>query len=447
MNGCPTVLYPSIRGGAHNKDTKIMDSKILNTRKSEILDQQELMLKKATEAKVALTATEEAQFENYTKELDEINKNLTRFSAISKGRTEVGTPRTSPVISDTTAATKKFLAYGDTRRGNQIELSEDYAKGFWNALAQGMNAKQALEQFTFRNASLGEGGTTADGSALVPVMTDPSIPNLAIVECSARGLSKVITTEMNINLPYQSAKATAAVKAESNNSGTNAFATNVPQFATTELQAYVVGDSIYASWELLQDSKACASFLMQELARIIRVEEEYLFVNGTGSSQPQGYLGNGTTAAGTSITAGAATLGINPILDTVGSLNAAYYGNAKWLVNRQEAIRLYKAQVAANQFQTYFTFENDGNWRLLGYPMTFSAEMPTYVASPESNGSWLFGDFNAFAVIGDRGDSNIRVKVLDQVGALNGQTAILGYRRTDQRVILAEAVMQLNTNG
>lgn len=59
----------------------------------------------------------------------------------------------------------------------------------------------------------------------------------------------------------------------------------------------------------------------------------------------------------------------------------------------------------------------------------------------------MFGDFKSFAVIGDRGDSNIRVKVLDQVSALNGQTVILGYRRVDQRILLAEAVVQLNTNG
>jgi HK97 family phage major capsid protein len=59
----------------------------------------------------------------------------------------------------------------------------------------------------------------------------------------------------------------------------------------------------------------------------------------------------------------------------------------------------------------------------------------------------MFGDFGSFATIGDRGDSNIRLKVLDQVAALNGQTVILGYRRSDQRVLLAEAVVQLNTNG
>jgi HK97 family phage major capsid protein len=421
-----------------------MDAKILNKRKAEILDQQELMLKKATEAKVALTATEEAQFENYTKELDDINKSISRFSALSKGRAEVGVPSSSAVITPT-ASEKKFYAMGGYRTPTAV--TNDYAQGFWKALSAGSNAKAALESFTFQNAALGEGGTTADGSALVPIQTDPSIPNLQIVETVARSLSRVITTSMNLNLPYQSAKATAAIKAESNNSGTNAFGTTVPNFATTELQAYVVGNSMYASWELLQDSKACADFLTAELARIIRVQEEVLFVTGTGSSQPQGYLGNATTATGSSITAGAATLGINPILDTLGSLNRAYYGNAHWLVNRQEAIRLFKSQVAASQFQTYFNFNKDGSWDLLGFPMAFSAEMPIYVASPATQGSWLFGDFNSFAVIGDRGDSNIRIKVLDQVAALNGQTVILGYRRTDQRVILQEAVMQLNTNG
>jgi HK97 family phage major capsid protein len=415
-----------------------MDSTVLNKRKSEILDQQELMLKKATESKVALTATEEAQFTNLTAELDQINTNIARFSAISKGRNEVGTPRQSAVIS-ADAAAKKFFALGGYRHATSIQ--PEYADGLWASLKGG---KAGFDRFV--NAALGEGGTTADGSALVPIQTDPSIPNLAIVECSARSLSKVITTEMDLNLPYQSAKATAAVKAESNNSGTNAFATNVPQFATTKLSAYNVGDSIYASWELLQDSKACADFITQELARIIRVEEEYLFVNGSGTGQAQGYLGNFTTATGASISGGAATLGINPILDTTGALNAAYYGNASWLVNRQEFIRLYKAQVAASQFQTYMV-QQGRDWFLLGYPVKFSAEMPVYVSSPSTEGAWLFGDFNAGAVIGDRGDSNIRIKVLDQVAALNGQTVILGYRRTDQRVVLSEAVMQLNTNG
>lgn len=183
------------------------------------------------------------------------------------------------------------------------------------------------------------------------------------------------------------------------------------------------------------------------MARAIRVAEETAFISGSGTGQPQGYLGNATTAVGATITAGAGALSINNILDTMGTLNRAYYNNATWLVNRQEAVRLFKAQLAANQYQTFFTFDTDGAWRLLGFPMEFSAALPVYNGSPVTNGAWLFGDFASFAVIGDRGDSSIKIKVLDQVAALNGQTVILGYRRVDQRVILQEAVIQLNTNA
>jgi HK97 family phage major capsid protein len=424
----------------HNEETKMEITK-LNKRKNEILDQQTAMLRAAAEAKVQLTEAQESEFTNLTKELDALNVTIARFDAIAKGKSEVGAPVNS--IVTTTGDTKKFYAAGGYRTPTVLDAAKVDLKGFW----QSLKSKQAFDSFCIKNAALGEGGTTADGSALVPVETDPSIPNLAMIECSARQLSRVITTEMNLNIPFQSAKTVAALKAESNNSGTNAFGTNVPQFETTLLSAYMVGDSVYASWELLEDAKAASAFITADLQRAIRTEEEYLFINGTGSSQPQGYLGNATTATGASITAGAATLGIDPILDTVASLNRAYYSNAKWLVNRQEAVRLYKAQVAASQFQTYFTFDANGNWRLLGFPMEFSAEMPVYSASPAVNGAWLFGDFNAFAVIGDRGDSNIRIKVLDQVAALNGQTVILGYRRTDQRVVLAEAVVELQTNG
>lgn len=419
-----------------------MDSKVLNKRKNEILDAQQNMLQKAIESKVAFTAAEEEHYTNLTKELDALNVNISRVEAISKGKAEVAAPGQTAVITDSSSA-KKFFALGGYRKATVLDASKIDEKAFWSSL----KSKAAFDSYLIRNAALGEGGTAADGSALVPIETDPTIPAMAIEETIARSLSRVIETQMNLNLPYQSAKATAALKAESNNSSTNAFATNVPQFNTTELQAYVVGDSIYASWELLEDAKAASQFITEELQRIIRVKEENLFVNGNGSGQPQGYLGNATTATGVDAGSGTASLGINPIFDVLSSLNRAYYNNASWLVNRQEFNRLLKKQVAASQFQTYVTWDADGDARLLGYPVAFSAEMPVYSASPVVNGAWMFGDFKRFATIGDRGDSNIRIKVLDQVAALNGQTVILGYRRTDQRVILAEAVVQLNTNG
>lgn len=420
-----------------------MDTQILNKRKKEILDAQTKMLTNAADLKVSLTAAEEAQFTAFTAELDAITLNLSRYAAIEKGKSEVGAPREAAVIASSVAATKYFAAGGYKNATQLTTCTPDYVRGFW----QSLKSSTDHQRFMIQNASLGESGSAAAGGALVPVETDPSIPALAIEECTARQLSRVIVTEMNLNLPYQASLTVSALKPESNSGGVNNFSTNAPTFATTLLSAYTVGDAIYASWELLQDSKAASEFISMDLQRSVVTKEENLFINGTGSSQPQGYLGNGTTATGASITAGAATLGINPILDTTASLNKQYYKNASWLVNRQEFVRLFKAQVAASQYQTYITLEPNGAARLLGWPVAFSGEMPSYVASPSASGAWLFGDFNAYACIGDRGDSNIRVKVLDQVAALAGQTVILGYRRVDQRILIAQAVVQLNTTA
>ncbi len=419
-----------------------MNTAALNTRKKEILSAQETMLRNAVDTKTSLSAADESAFANMTNELDAINTNLTRYAAIERGKTEVAAPRSDAVITDASAS--KFYAMGGYRTPTaMVNATPEYVQGFW----QSLRSKSDHERFLIQNASLGESGSASAGGALVPVSTDPSIPALAIEETIARSLSRVITTQMNLNLPYQAALTVAALKPESSSSGINSFASNAPGFNTTTLASYVVGDSVTASWELLQDAKAAADFITMDLARSIRVKEENLFVTGTGVGQPQGYLGNATVAAGASITAGAATLGIDPIIDVMGSLNRAYYAGAQWLVNRQEFNRLLKAQVAANQYQTFVTFDPNGAARLFGYNVAFSAEMPVFAASPATEGAWLFGDFNAFAVIGDRGDSNIRIKVLDQVSALNGQTVVLGYRRTDQRVLLGQAVVQLSTNG
>ena len=195
-----------------------------------------------------------------------------------------------------------------------------------------------------------------------------------------------------------------------------------------------------ASWELLQDVGALTSFVTADLNRAVYNYEENKFINGSGSGEPLGYL-NGATSANS------ASLSVNAVLDLTAALKQAYYQNASFLMNRQTLISLIKAQIATSQYQTFVTWEAGGAARLFGYPVQFSSQMPVYSASPSTNGAILFGDFSAGWVIGDRGGSAIRAKVLDQVAALNGQTVILGYRRTDQRCIIAEAVQAMTVTG
>jgi HK97 family phage major capsid protein len=229
-------------------------------------------------AKRKLTDVEEKTFNDSTAEINNIDQTLVRMDAIAKGKIEVGRPQADVVIpvNDESVDPKK--------------LSPEYRKAFWNALKN--------RNLNPQNAALGEGGTAGDGSYLVPIQTDPTIPALAIVECTARSLSLVTTTEMDIRLPYQSAKSVATAKAEANSNGTNAFGTSVPQFGTTTLTAYMGGNSLAVSWELLADSKAVQTFVTADLNRAVFVYEENAFIVGgsNGATSPLGYLEGAASA-------------------------------------------------------------------------------------------------------------------------------------------------------
>ena len=400
-----------------------MDSKQLQNRKNEVIAAQEKLVKAAMDAK-AWSDAQETEYTNLSNELKTIDTTFARFEAVAASKK-----------AQNAAATDAFVPNTDGKEGQPaVHTTKPYNTAFWNYIR--------TRDTRIINAALGEtvGAPDTDGSYLVPSMTDPTIPALAVIEASARKLSVVIPTEMDIKLPYQASKTVAAAKAESNNSGTHAFATNVPTFNTTTLSAYNAGDSVAVSWELLQDVGALAAFVTADLNRAVFNYEEDKFINGSGDGEPLGYLSGISTPR-------SASLSIDSVLDLTGDLRQAYYAGAKFLMNRQTLISLQKAQVAADQFQTFITWNKDGSANLLGYEVNFSSQMPVYSASPAVDGAILFGDFAAGWVIGDRGDSAIRAKVLDQVAALSGQTIVLGYRRTDQRCRIQEAVKGLTITG
>ncbi len=391
-----------------------MDSKVLNARKNELLNSQEALLNACQESKRKLTDVEESQFANHTNEINSIDQTLARMAAIEKGKKEVGQPTTEVFVPKTAKSGKK-------------QFSAEYDEAFWNM----------FHSRNFTNAALGEGGTT-DGGYLVPVTVDGTIVPLAPLETAMRKLALVIPTTNDIKLPAQATKTTAVAKAESR-SGNNAFGGVQPGFTQVTLSAYMAGSVVPVTFELAQDVPALQAFLNADILRGITNYEDDKFVNGSGTGEPMGIL-NGATAAQT------AALSADASLDHIGYLRAAYYDNASWLMNRKTGIAFRKAQIAASQFQVYWTTVGKQDY-LHGFPVEYSSAMPVYSASPSVSGAVAFGDFKTCAVIGDRGGSAVNVKVLDQVNALNGVIDVLGYRRTDQRVRVAEAVQIWTING
>ena len=310
-------------------------------------------------------------------------------------------------------------------------LSEDYYNAFFSWIgSRGQRVDAALYE-----------GSNSSGGYTVPVIVDGQIVPLAPTEMGVRTVATVLPTVADLKIPRGDSFGTAAAKAEGTGDGSHVFTETDPTFGQFTLSAFMAGAVRNVSWELSQDVPAFQQFAITDLVLAQQMYEGNLYVNGTGTGQAQGLIGN-TGAGVTGVLVGTDNYGselIDASFDVLGKLNAAYHPGASWLMARATGVAIRKAQRQANLFQPIWTRENGRDY-LHGYPVTFDGYMPAIAAGATP---LLFGDFKVGYVIGDRGGSGINVKILDQPKATEGLLVLLGYRRTDGRVRRSEAIQAI----
>lgn len=319
-----------------------------------------------------------------------------------------------------------------------------------SALSEGLDSLFggfALPSMPGMSAALYEGtggsSTTAGGYA-VSVPTDNLIVPLAVPDLGVRAVSKAIPTATDIKIPGQNSFATAGIKTESGSSQ-NLFAESDPTLSQFTLSAFMMGLTSTVSWELLQDVGMFQEFAVRDLINAVDINEDNFFVNGTGTGQPQGLVGNVGTGTGApyAVESTGAYL-LDSTIDAVGTLKGAYYANAGWLMSRATATAIRRAQIQANLFAPVWTREGGRDY-LHGFPVTYSQAMPALpTATTAGVTPILFGSFQDGYIIGDRGGAGTFIKILDQPLATAGQTVLLGYKRVDGRVRRSEAIQQIS---
>ena len=311
-------------------------------------------------------------------------------------------------------------------------LSEDYAHDFYEYVSS--NGQRV-------GAALYEGSNSAGGYT-VPSMVDEQIVPLAPTDRGVRALATVIPTVMDIKLPRQLTISTAALKSEGTGSGSNLFAESDPTLDQFTLSAFMAGLTHTISWELAQDVPSFQQFAVGDMLLGQSIFEENLYVNGTGTGQAQGLIGN-TGAGITGVVAGSDSYAselLNATFSVMGTLKTMYHQNASWLMSRATSVVIRLAQKQANLFEPVFV-RTGGKDYLHGYPVEYSTALPGVGAASTPV---LFGDFKLGYVIGDRGGSGINVKILDQPKATEGLLVFLAYRRTDGRVRRSEAIQAIS---
>jgi HK97 family phage major capsid protein len=280
------------------------------------------------------------------------------------------------------------------------------------------------------SAALYEGSDSSGGYA-VPITVSDQIVPLAPTEMAVRRLSLVIPTTMDIKVPQKAAFGTATTVAELGTFGGNPV--SLSQFT---LSAFMIGSQEQVSWELAQDVPAFQAFVVDDMILAQQMIEENLYVNGNGSGEPQGLIGNVGAGLTQEPDGNGNLVSIAGTLNLIGQVNAMYLNNAAWLMSRATSVGIRLAQIQANLFIPAWTRVGNTDY-LHGYPVEYSGFMP---AAARGATPVLFGDFKRGYVIGDRGGSGINVKVLDQPLATQGILVLLTYRRTDGRVRRSEAI-------
>jgi HK97 family phage major capsid protein len=353
-----------------------------------------------------------------------------------------------------------------TRQGAHI-VGEEYQRAFMTFIqSNGKNTPSALSDgfdpigggFMFpalpkmEAAGLSEGslgGSDAAGGYALSIPTVQQIVALGLPDLAMLAASMVIPTSTPVKIPTETAFGGAAFKPESSSGSSNSFAETDPTLGSITLDAYMLGNMRLISWELYQDVEIFGQFATTDLLNSVAIAEDGYYVTGSGSGQPQGIAGNVGTGSGLTYalagTSADATTILDSLFDTVASLKAVYQSGAVWVLSRVTANVIRRAQMQSNLFSPVFTRDPDGTERILGYPVLYDSNVPSVPTTTNSGTvSAYFGDFKQGYIVGQRGGAGTYVKILDQVYAVQGQIALLGYKRTDGRVRRSEAIQQIN---
>jgi len=345
------------------------------------------------------------------------------------------------LISGGKVASEELTMGADGQGGFHIPGSELFTRQrLPNGSYNGPRASAAMYEGS-------EGSSGAAGGDVINVPTWQQVVPLALPDLGIFDASMVIPTATDIKIPQQTAFGTSAIKSES--TGTIAtFGGDDPTLGQITLQAFMAGAARLASWELLQDVGMFQQFLVDDLLKGQRILEDSLLATGTGNGQAQGIFGNTGTGTGSAYElTGASTdaaLLLNSLFDVTATLKGAYQANASWIMSRATGLAIRRAQMQTNLFAPVATVDADGTERILGRPVFYDVNAPALpTATTAGVVPILFGDFKQGYIVGVRGGAGINVKILDQPFAMQGQLAILAYRRLDGRVRRAEAIQAI----
>lgn len=265
-------------------------------------------------------------------------------------------------------------------------------------------------------------GSLPDGGYLLPEEFDSALVTKLQESNVLRQISKVITTASTHKISIVASEPAASWVAE----GADIPLTK-PQFATKSLGAFKLAIATKLSNELLSDSYYdLENALLGIFSRSLSAAEEESMVNGQGVTEPLGIIPALSQSASSFITSNGAEIRADDCIALYYTLERPYRASAVWLASDSAVANLRRLRDANQAFLWTNSLVEGEPAQFLGRPIYTSPHLPA-VSSGEV--PLLFGDFQNFFVIGDRGERVI--KPLYELFALSDCSAYLMIQRVD----------------
>jgi HK97 family phage major capsid protein len=271
-------------------------------------------------------------------------------------------------------------------------------------------------------------GVAAGGGNTVPTSFVRALYDYLEVYSGMRRTNATIVTTSSgeaLDFPKVVAGGTATLVEEG-----SAIAEADPGFGKMTLNAYKYGQLLQITSELASDTGVdLVGFAARDFGRALGRVTDNQYVNGTGSSAPQGVL----KAIGTAVTGGTGVVGVptfGNLIDMVYGVNEEYRANgAQWLMRDATAGTIRKITDVDGQFLWQPSTQVGTPDRLLGFPVVTD---PFVAATGTGVVSIAFGDFSTFYI---RDVGSVRVERSDDYAFANDLITWRALLRTDSDLI------------
>jgi HK97 family phage major capsid protein len=314
--------------------------------------------------------------------------------------------------------------------GGDVEISALVAVALYMRHGSNVTAEQAA---AIRNAM--STTTPAEGGYTVPAEVAAMVIDRLKAFGGMRDVATVLTTETGHSMNFPTSDGTSEIGeivAENGSAGSGdvTFSTlGLPVFKYSSKQ-------IALPLELIQDSAIdVVAFVVNRLAtRIARIQNMHQTV-GTGSGQPLGLI-PASTVGKVGATGQTAAVTYGDLVDVKHSVNRAYRGSARWMMNDLSVASLSKLVDTVGRPIWIPAVTEGAPDLLLGKPIAINDDVPVMAANAKSI---AFGDLSQY-FIRDVSNSTTMRRFDDSAFALKGQVGFCGWTRSGGNLLDTAAV-------